>query len=305
MFQKILVPLDGSEIAECVLPHVQALAVSNKDISINFIYVVAPLDVAMIDAKYRKKIEAEAKKAASDYLKKLVARTSLKDNAVTNVVLGKVADTISDYAAKNKMDLIVMATHGRSGVQRWLYGSVADKVIHGAKTPVWLVKAASTHKAAYSLKRKLKILAPLDGSEVAEAALKYLKVLGKQFPANKQDIILARVCEIFSPPMGYPPPMSMSWEEYLGHEKKRCMSICRDYLSTVKDRLSKAGLKTRTAVPEGDPAETLIDYVNKHSIDLVVLSTHGRTGFSRWAFGSIAEKLLRGANCPVLLVRAK
>jgi len=182
---------------------------------------------------------------------------------------------------------------------------VADKVIHEARTPVWQVKAASCHKASYSLNRKLRIFVPLDGSEVAESVLKQLKEISRQFPKNKLDIILARVCEIFSPPVGYPPPLSMSWEESIAYEKKRCMTICQDYLSRVQDKLNKSGVKTRTEVPEGNPAEVLIDFINKNSIDLVILSTHGRTGFSRWAFGSIAEKVLKGSESPVLLVRAK
>jgi len=305
MFLKILVPLDGSAVAECVLPHVRALASGNENIAVDFIYVVAPLDAPMIDAKYRKKIEAEARRAAGGYLKKLISKSGLKEKAAASVVLGKVADTIADYASKNKMDLIVMATHGRSGASRWFYGSVADKVVHEAKTPVWLVKADSCHKASYARNRKLRILVPLDGSEVAESVLKQLKEISKQFPGNKQDVTLTRVCEIFSPQVGYPPPLSMSWKEYLAYEKKRCMAICRDYLTGIQDKLSRSGIKTRIEVPEGNPAEVLIDYINNNSIDLVILSTHGRTGFSRWAFGSIAEKVLKGSGSPVLLIRAK
>jgi nucleotide-binding universal stress UspA family protein len=305
MFLKILVPLDGSAVAECVMPHVQALASGSEDTAITFIYVVAPLDAPMVDVKYRKKIETEATGAAADYLKKIVSKSGLKKKASAKIVVGKAADTIIDYASKNKMDLIVMATHGRSGVSRWFYGSVADKIVHEARTPVWQVKPASCHKASYALNRKLRVLVPLDGSQVAESVLKQLKEINRQFPRNKLDIILARVCEIFSPPVGYPPPLSMSWDESIAYEKKRCMAICQDYLSAVQDKLAKAGVKTRTEVPEGNPAEVLIDYINKNSIDLVVLSTHGRTGFSRWAFGSIAEKVLKGSESPVLLIHAK
>lgn len=305
MFLKILVPLDGSDTAECVLPHVKLLASTAKDVTIDLIYVVAPLDAPMIDAKYKKKIETESKQAAADYLKRLINKSGLKEKARAVVVPGKVAETISDYADRNKQDLIVMATHGRSGVSRWFYGSVADKVVHEARTPVWLVKAECSDKTAYALNRKLRILVPLDGSTVAESVLKQLKEINKQLPANKQDIILARVCEIFSTPVGYPPPLSMSWEEYLAYEKKRCRSICLDYLSGIQTKLAKAGIKTRIEIPEGNPAEVLIDYINNNSIDLVIISTHGRTGFSRWAFGSIAEKVLKGSNSPVLLIRAK
>jgi nucleotide-binding universal stress UspA family protein len=306
MYLKILVPLDGSDLAECVLPHVDALTGDREDARITFLYVVQRLDVPLTDASYKKRIEADGKKAAEGYLKKLTANSKYKDKASGKVLIGKVADTIIDYAARNKTDLIVMATHGRSGIiSHWFYGSVAEKVVHGTKIPIWLVKAASCDKVSYAHNRKLSVLVPLDGSKVAESVLRHLKELSKQLPKNKLDIVLTRVCEIFAPPISYPPPVSMSWEEYLKYETRRCKKICQEYLTHVQDRLNKYGLKTRTEVPEGNPAEVLIGYINKNRIDLVIMSTHGRTGISKWAFGSIAEKVLKGALCPILLIRAK
>ena len=99
--------------------------------------------------------------------------------------------------------------------------------------------------------------------------------------------------------------MSMSWEEYLGYERARCREICRVYLTGVREKLAKHKFKTRLEVPEGNPAEELIKYASRNSIDLIVMSTHGRTGVSKWAFGSIAEKVLKGADSPILLIRAK
>lgn len=305
MFRKILVPLDGSDTAECVLPHVKLLASTDENVTTDFIYIVAPLDAPMIDAKYRKKIETESRQAAADYLKRLINKSGLKEKARAVVIAGKVAETITDYAVSNKQDLIIMATHGRSGVSRWFYGSVADKVVHAAATPVSLVKAGSGCKASYPAGRRLRILVPLDGSIVAESVLRPLKEINRQLKDRKLDIILARVCEIFPTPVGYPPPLSMSWEEYLSYEKKRCRAICHDYLSSVQGKLARAGIKTRIEIPEGNSAELLIDYINHNAVDLVLISTHGRTGFSRWAFGSIAEKVLKGSNSPVLLIRAK
>jgi len=305
MFHKILVPLDGSEVAECVLPHVKALADGNERVSIIFLYAVAPLDIPLINIRYRNKILTDAKKAATSYLKKILESSGLSDLAESKVIVGKAADSIVDFAIKNKMDLIVMATHGLSGVSRWLYGSVADKVVHESPTPVWLIKAGSSQKAPYATRQPLRILVPLDGSPVAESVLPYLKQVHLQFQQYEQDIILVRVCEIFSPPIGYPPPLSMSWEEYIDYEKNRCLDICRSYLQRVQRRLARNDIKVRIEVPEGNPAEALIDLINKNSINLVILSTHGRTGFSRWAFGSVAEKVLKGANCPVLLARVK
>ncbi|MCX6004426.1 MAG: universal stress protein [Chloroflexi bacterium] len=305
MFQKILVPLDGSELAECVLPHVDVLAAGHEDVKITFLYVIQPLDVPMTNASYKKRIEADAKSSAEEYLNKLVAKAKYRDKAVGKVITGKVADTIVDYATRNKIELIVMATHGRSGASRWLYGSIAEKVLDATRVPVWLVKAGACDKATYANGKKLNVLVPLDGSELAESVLKHLKELNRQLVKNKTDVILIRVCEVFAPPISYPPPMSMSWEEYLDYETRRCKQICQDYLDKIQGSLHRYGLKIRSEVPEGNPAEVLIDYANKNPVDLIIMSTHGRTGINKWAFGSIAEKVLRGARCPILLIRAK
>jgi len=305
MFSKILVPLDGSELAECVLPYVDLLTAGHEEVKITFLYVIQPLDVPLGDASYKKHIETDAKYAAEEYLNKLVSKARYRDIAAGKVITGKVADTIVDYAARNKIDLIVMATHGRSGASRWLYGSIAEKVIHATNVPVWLVKADTGGKTDHTKGKKLSVVVPLDGSELAESVLKYLKELSRQLVKNKIEATLIRVCEVFASPMSYPPPMSMNWEEYRDYETRRCEEICRHYLDKVQENLDDADFKIRVELPEGNPAEVLIEYANKNLVDLIIMSTHGRTGISKWAFGSIAEKVLRGARCPILLIRAK
>jgi nucleotide-binding universal stress UspA family protein len=303
MYQKILVPLDGSELAECVLPHVEALAGGHAGADVTLLYVVSPLDAPMVSAAYKKKIETDARAAAHSYVKKLATKPGLKGRSSVKVLFGRPAETIISFAAKNKFELIVMATHGRSGIGQWFYGSVTEKVLQGSKIPLWLVKATAC-KMDYG-HRKLRVLVPLDGSRLAESVLPQVKELTKQLPHNKLDIVLTRVCEIFAPPISYPPPMSLSWDEYLKYETTRCKEICRSYLAGVREKLAKSKVTARTAVPEGNPAEELIEYVARNSVDLIVMSTHGRTGINKWAFGSIAEKVLKGAGCPILLVRTK
>jgi nucleotide-binding universal stress UspA family protein len=303
MYNKILVPLDGSDVAECVLPHVEAMAAGNNKVAVTFLYVVQPLDVPMTKPDFKSRIESEAESAAEKYLEKLIAKLKYKEAAQGKVISGKVAEDIIDYATKNKMDLIIMATHGRSGVSRWVSGSVADKVLHGAKTPIWLIRAGAP-RATYKKGQKITILVTLDGSELAEAVLSHVKGLVNQFGPSSVDIVLLRVCELFFPPYTYPPPTSLSWEEYLEYETKRCKEICLTYLSKVGEQLKKDGLSVRSEVPTGNPAETIVDYANKKAINLIVMATHGRTGLSRWALGSVADKVLKGATSPIFLVRS-
>ncbi len=146
MYQKILIPLDGSELAECVLAHVDALARGCQAKNVVFIRVVEPIrQVGMdyvMDQDQVEKLESENKLAAGEYLKKISAKVSLASPIVkTEVLSGLPAEILADYATKNQVDLIVIATHGRSGVSRWVWGSVADRILRSACVPVLMVRA--------------------------------------------------------------------------------------------------------------------------------------------------------------------
>lgn len=303
MYSKILVPLDGSAMAECVLPHVEALATGNTTIDVTFLYVIQPLDTLLTSSEFKSHIESEAKSAAEDYLKDLISKLKYNASLHGEVILGKVAENIVDYAMQNKTELIIMATHGRSGVTRWVRGSVADKVLHESKLPIWLIKTDASQMTIYSEGQKITILVPLDGSELAEATLDYVKKLTKQFGTQSVDVVLIRVCELFFPPYTYPPPIPLSWEEYLEYETNRCKDICQTYLAKVEEQLKQDGISVRAEIPVGNPADTIVDYANENAFSLIAISTHGRTGISRWAFGSVAEKVLKGASCSIFLAR--
>ena len=146
MYTKILVPLDGSELAECVLPHVEALGKGCQAKSVVFIRVVEPFHQPtgdyVMDPDQVKKIESEHRLAVEAYLKKISGKVSLAGAVVrTEVMSGPPAEILADYANKNQVDLIVIATHGRSGVSRWVWGSVADRILRSACVPVLMVRA--------------------------------------------------------------------------------------------------------------------------------------------------------------------
>lgn len=304
MYSKILVPLDGSDVAECVLPHVEALAAANQAVAVTFLYVVQPLDTPMVEHKFKSQIESEAKSAAEHYLKNLISKLEYKEKAHGEVILGKAAEGIVDYAAENKMGLVLMSSHGLSGISRWISGSITDKVLHESKVPILRINASASREAFYNKGQKMTVLVLLDGSELAEAVLDPVQEMAKQFGPESVDIVLLRVCELFAHPHHhYPPPMSLSWEEYLEYETKKCKGICLTYLDKIKKRLKKDGLNVRSQVPVGNPADAIVEYINKNPVNLIALSTHGRTGISQWAFGSVANKIMHGASTPVLLIR--
>ena len=147
MYDKIMVPLDGSELAECVLPHVEAIAGGCGAKNVIFIRVVEPFYVpeyvyaSVVGAIAPEEVDAENKAQAKKYLDKVISGLKLEDaKSRAEVILGKPADVLATYASKNKVDLIIIATHGRSGVSRWVWGSVADKVLRSACAPVFMVR---------------------------------------------------------------------------------------------------------------------------------------------------------------------
>ena len=151
MYKKILVPLDGSELAECVLPHVESIAKGCSVESVIFVRVVEPVQIPIngeydgytFNAKDWERMEDASKTAAEHYLAKLIGRVKYDDTNVTSEVLtgGRSADMINEYATKNGVDLITMSTHGRSGISRWVWGSVADRVLRSSSVPVLIVRA--------------------------------------------------------------------------------------------------------------------------------------------------------------------
>jgi nucleotide-binding universal stress UspA family protein len=151
MYRKIMVPLDGSELAECVLPHVQAIATGCKAAGVVFVRVIPPIHLQAnvpaegilgFNEEKFEQMEAQRKQTADAYLKKIVESTRIEGADLSYEVLeGSVSTTLSHWAEDNKVDLIVIASHGRSGISRWVYGSVADRLLRSACVPVLMIRA--------------------------------------------------------------------------------------------------------------------------------------------------------------------
>ena len=154
MYKQIMVPLDGSELAECVLPHLEAFINGFSINNVRLVRVIEPIkpDPRIYDntfsdefirqaQKIWKDVERQGKTSAKNYLNKVSEQLENKGTAMhTEVLIGNVADSLADYADSNDIDLIIMATHGYSGIKRWIMGSVADKVFRSASVPVFMVR---------------------------------------------------------------------------------------------------------------------------------------------------------------------
>ena len=147
MYQHIMVPLDGSKLAECVLPHVESIAGGCNVVKVTLVRAVEPLHLrggleSRFTPQEREHIDNDSMKVARGYLEQIAQRLQEKGiTAQSEVLHGKVADSLLDYAHHNDVDLIIMATHGHSGVSRWMLGSVADRLLRSVAIPVMTVRA--------------------------------------------------------------------------------------------------------------------------------------------------------------------
>lgn len=142
-----------------------------------------------------------------------------------------------------------------------------------------------------------KVLVPLDGSEVAECALTHLKAIASG--CDVVDVVLLKVMEPLSVPGDY--VISEGDRVKLG---SRYRAEAQSYMETIVKQIGEGGLNVRADIIQGEAAESIVDYVDKQNVDLVIMATHGRSGIRRWAMGSVADKVVRHLNIPVLLVRA-
>ncbi len=316
MYKKMLVPLDGSELSEVVFPYAKELA-GRLGLDVILLHVHSPGEGETLPL-HRTYIEhkAEVVRCQSEEVRgKVGGGVGGKTPRVRGeLAAGYPAEEILRYAEENEIDLILMATHGRSGIRRWVMGSVADKVLQASKVPVWLVRAGVPEGIVYDKWPRRTILVPLDGSELAEAVLPHVEALAKQRGAELLDVVLLRVCEPIAA-LGYYPPSArfetttgavhVMPQDYARGEAARQRIIAEQYLAELGKRLEGAGLKVGSEVHTGDPAAEIINYARNNPFNLIIMATHARSGLSRWAYGSVAAKVLQGVTSPIFLVRTR
>ena len=219
---------------------------------------------------------------------------------------GHYAEEILRFAEENKVDLILMASHGRSGIRRWRMGSVADKVLRASKMPVLFIRAGVENAVPYDKWPTRTILVPLDGSETAESALPHAEALAKQRAPEPVTVNFIRVCDTPIAPSYYSPELSgvpLNWGEFMEQEMTFCKQSATEYLAKIAKQFEDNGIKTQSAVLVGKAADEIIDYATKNPFSIIVMATHGRSGLSRLVFGSVTESVLQAVSNPILLTK--
>jgi len=292
----MLIPLDGSNIAEKVLPYARALARSLK-IPAELMAVTEILTLTAGKAHHLDTLVDAAILRNQEYLQK-ISQTFTGVSVDYTVEGGAPEEAITMKAALDKGTLITMATHGRSGVKRWLLGSVAEKVLRGSSNPLLLVRGDEEAKTEGEVTLS-QIIVALDGSELAEAVLPSVAELAK---AINLKVILLRSYTL--PPIiggygAYIPDLNLN--ALKAESKKDAVS----YLDSKVQQLKSQGLDDVTPLTsEGEAAETIIELARRSPNSLIAMCTHGRSGVMRWMLGSVTEKVVRHSGNPVLVIRA-
>ena len=304
MYKRLLVPLDGSELAEVVLPYAKELA-GRLNLELFLLHVCEEPQSRFMCRSYVEHAAEVAKTQSVEVQRKIGASSGGNTvEARGEVAIGDPAEEITRYAKENDIDFILMATHGRSGVKRWVLGSVAAKVLRVSRVPVWLVRAGTPEDIIHDEWPERIMLVPLDGSKLAESVLPHVKALAKQASTEMVNVILLRVFEEPYINADYPEAsMNLTWKEHVEQIRNHFKQEAMQYLASVRKRLADAGLNVRSEVLMGKPAHEIINYAHNNHPNLIVMSTHGYSGISRWEYGSVADKVLHGANSPIFLVR--
>ncbi len=284
IYQKILVPLDGSTLAEHVVPAALYLAEAMKG-SITFLTVVAKK--SGVDSNLTIRAIQTGSYEADLYLRSLKKRFLPSLVPIeTAVITGKPDQEIVKFAEKNEFELIIMSTHGRSGITRWSFGRTADKVLRRSPCPAVILRSQQDIRPE-QFKR---VLLPLDGSPLAE---RVLEPTLEMIRALDIELYLVQVVEKGSfYGFGHN-------EDHIESEVEKA----RTYLDELRERALPPGVVVHAHVEVGSAADVIVDYAKAEEIDLILVSSHGDTGFDSWMFGSVAEKVMKGAPCAILVIR--
>lgn len=298
MYRSILLPLDGSSFAEEALPLAAHLA-SVEGAHLTLAHVIRPapdVDFKLPDEDlaWRARIHAAASDALGEHAVKL---KSSGVEASAEVREGAVVEALSQIAAQEKSDLIVLTTHGSGGFRRWWLGSVADALLRQGDTPVLLVRPWDDTESRLSERSRFgTVLVPLDGSPSSEAVLEHARWFRDRLGAH---LIFVRVV---------PSPLEVGSLygvptvrlERDSHRNQR--EEAQQYLETVVQRMGEGSQETRV-VEASSAAEGVLEAARIHGADLITLATQGRSALGRMVLGSVADKVVRGAAVPVLAVR--
>lgn len=292
MYDTLLLPTDGSEHAARAAEHAAVIA-RRFEATVHVLNVVdlqsaaGPMNAGGVDEEYVQRLEAEGEATIA------AVEPTLEGAAVeTAVVRGRPSGAILDYAGDHDVDLVAMGTHGRTGIQRYVAGSVVEHVVRQATVPVLTVRASETSRPGDGYDE---ILVPTDGSVPATAAVEHALAIAERTGGRVHALNVVDVGTLA------PGPEQTMPAELLDDLRERGERATEEIATAAADR----GLDATTAVREGFPARDILDYTEAHDVDLIAIGTAGRSGLNRFLLGSTTERVIRHAPVAVCAVNAR
>ncbi len=290
MFKKIIVPLDGSSTAEVALPYAEEMA-ARLACELILIFVKEEYE-RRSDNVFRAYLEYMVQKAGVGVIPHLKGTGRESIDFSTKLLAGNPAEEIIDFAERQKGSLIIMATHGRSGVDtRWLMGSVAEKVIEASTCPVVLLRAIGDKPTVRTRNGTDKILVPLDGSKESEMGLPIVKEIASQLNSEVTIMHILKMDRLLT--------LSKTLVS-------RSRARVEKYLDKVVENFEKSGIHARseTIFTYDGIAQNINQYTKDNEISLVIMVTHGLSGKRLVITGGSTYNVLMDGNTPIMVIRS-
>ena len=297
MFKKILVPLDGSKIAEAVIPFASEIASRS---GAELLFVTAVQHVGVWDATLSLQVLKRESEIAADYLATVERDVAGDGQKVTTQVLdGDAAEAVLAAADEGGVDLIAISTHGRSGVSRWLFGSVATHILERAAVPLLVLRPKEGEDRGAPGPVVKNILVPLDGSEVAKSVLPVVEEFAKTMGAS---LVLYHSVA----PLSAYPGFESAGAAALGEAIEGMQWQAQEILNRAAEEVKSHGVEATTVVSLGTAVDGVLSAADELDVDLIAIATHGRSGLGRAVLGSVADGVVRrSADVPCLVIRPK
>jgi nucleotide-binding universal stress UspA family protein len=295
----VIVPLDGSKLAEEALPLAVSLA-QQMDSRLLLVQVVSLVPIPH-KPRYMKAMRKFAKTLcanAKSYLSQVKKQLEESDLPIeTAIVKGYPSEAITKLANKEPGSVIVMSTHGRTGLKRWALGSVADKVLHLTRRPLILMhpppKESTPHLLSH-LPQIKRIIVPLDGSSLAEEVLPHVKKLARVYQA---ELLLFRSISTMPSELSTISPET-NWDQVIHSDAQK-------YLERIVADLRAEGFSARAMIGDVPVADRILAHAASEKTDLIAMTTHARNALGRLILGSVTDRVVRAGDLPVLVTRAE
>ncbi len=295
--KKLLVPLDGSRLAESTLPAAMRIT-SLFAAKIILLHIREQKAPSTIHGEKHLSDPAEANRYLQSIAEKLQSDGIDAEWHVHDSLEGDVARSIIDHANEFNPDLVALCTHGKGGVRDLLFGNIAQQALNLGKWPILLIHP--DHRGMASDFNLRNILIPIDREHDQEASLSVAAALGERFSASLRLLEVVPTLETLSGEKSVPGSL-------LPVTTRAILDIAQqegsEFVEMIARNESFSGLDVHTEILRGDPVQSVLEYATGSDTDLIILSSHARTGFSALFSGSFTSRISSKVKCPLLLVR--